>query len=99
MCRHHLHAKAAGADRNRRVLDQVREHTTVEAQGRRDSAHCLSPEQYRHEWSRLTEAGDSEGAQRFAQHSGDVDYPFAQPLPFGAADDLDGLQDGCALRR
>src|SRR5262249_4152765 len=42
---HNLHAKAARTNRNRRVFDQIREHTMVETQRRRDPADTLSSQQ------------------------------------------------------
>ena len=98
MRRHDLHPKAAGANRNCRVFDQIREYTMVETQGRRDPAHRLSSQEYRHKRSRLPEAHDSRRGKRFAQHASDVADLFPQLVAFGAADDLNGLQDGRALR-
>ena len=97
MRRHDLHAKAAGANRNRGVFDQIREYATVETQGCRDPAHLLSSQQCRHKRSRLAEADDSRRGERVAQNVSQVADPFSQQVAFDAANDLNRLQDCSAL--
>jgi len=71
----------------------------VETQGRRDPAHRLSSQEYRHKRSGFAEADDSRCGKRFAQHMSDLAHLFPQQVAFGAADDLNGLQGCRALRR
>lgn len=70
----------------------------VETQGRRDPAHRFSSQEYRHKRSGLAEADDARCGKRLAQNVSDVAHPFSQQVAFGAADDLNGLQDCRALR-
>ena len=98
VCRHDLHAEPRRPNRNGREFHQTREYTTVETQGRRDPAHRLSSQEYRHERSGFAEADDSRCGKRFAQHVSDVAYLFSQQLAFGTPDDLECLQDCRALR-
>jgi len=99
MRRHDLHPKAAGANRNCRVFDQIREYTMVETQGRRDPADRLSSQQYRHQRPRVAQADDSGGGKRFAQNVSDMAHLFSQCVTFSATYDLNGLQHCRALRR
>src|SRR5262249_26261192 len=99
MSGHDLHPEAAGAHRNRWVFDQIREDTMLETQGRRDSAHRLSSQQCRYKRSGLAETDDSRRGKRFTQNASERAHSFSQQVAFGAADDLDGFQDGGTLMR